>query len=129
MRHFIAYHNREKMGEHSRPCQVYTNKPIHDLTGSVVWIVEGVGRSPKRYNLLGWFTVREVTESPDSKFSTALRGIEPGFEEHVRLNEFEWFPDFRRRMGNFAFGLQPIVDDKIVSHLKEIAAYAGQALE
>lgn len=36
MRHFVAYHNRAKMGEHARPFQVYTNKSIRDLKGSVV---------------------------------------------------------------------------------------------
>lgn len=129
MRHFIAYHNREKMGEPSRPSQAYTKKPLRDPKGSVVWIIEGLGRSPKRYNLVGWFTVREVIESQHPEFSTALRGNEPGFKEHIRLNEFEWFPDFRRRMGNFAFGLQSVVDNKIVNHFKRIAAHAGQALE
>ena len=121
------------MGEHSRPFQVYTNKSIHDLKGSVVWVVEGVGRSPKQYNLVSRFIVHRVEESPHAAFKTAgygddRDGISHELKEHIRLNDFEWFPDFRRRMGNFGFGLQPVTDDEVVNHLEKLAEGEGERL-
>jgi hypothetical protein len=134
MRHFVAYHNRDKMGEHSRPFQAYTNKTIHDLQDNVVWVVEGLGRSPKQYNLVSWFIVRNLERSPHEAFKIALYGDDRNndrhryeFKERIRLNEFDWFSDFRRRMGNFGFGLQPVTDDEIVSHLNGVAKLEGRA--
>jgi hypothetical protein len=129
MRHFIAYHNRAKMGEHARPFQVYTNKSIRDLKDSVVWIVEGVGRSPKEYNLVSRFIVRKVECSPHAEFKTAGYGDGHEFRKKIRLNDFDWFADLRTKMGNFGFGLHPIVDSEILRKLEELAAREGARFE
>ena len=125
MRHFVAYHNRDAMGEISLPFQVETRKPTRGLIGSVVWVVEGIGRSPKQYDLVSWFIVTRVEKSLRAEFETAAYGDGPDrheFKERVRLNGFDWFPDFRTRMGNFAFGLQPVTNEEVVNRLLEIAA-------
>jgi hypothetical protein len=47
MRHFIAYHNTEKMGRplhDSEPLRLLTNKPVNHLLQNIVWFVTGGGR-------------------------------------------------------------------------------------
>ena len=130
MKHFVAYHNREKMQRKAKPFQVYTNKPLKNLENGIVWVIEGIGAPPKEYVLLSWFSVQEVVEpSPDPGFRFAGYGSGHEFREHLRLNYFDWFSAFRRRMGNFGFGLQPIKDPATVERLEGFAKREGHLPE
>ena len=51
MRHFIAYHNTEKMGRplHSgEPLRLLTNKHVNHLHNNVVWFVTGEGAGTRQ---------------------------------------------------------------------------------
>jgi len=54
MRHFIAYHNTEKMGRplHAdEPLRLLTNKAINHLQNETVWFVIGEGTGERQYSL------------------------------------------------------------------------------
>ena len=54
MRHFIAYHNTERMGWHLHdrdPFRVLTRKPVRHLVNQTVWFVVSQGALPRRYSL------------------------------------------------------------------------------
>ena len=80
MRHFVAYHSKDRMGysaEESNPFGLYTSKNLSNPIGDVVWIVAGVGASPKQYVLSSWFVISSVTEAehPDFGFTVPARRI------------------------------------------------------
>jgi len=78
MRHFIAYHNSEKMGyEDSDPTVLYTSKTSSEI-GDAIWIITGSGKSPKRFSLTSWFVVNEIAATDDARFAFAVRGTEGG---------------------------------------------------
>ena len=129
-RHFVVYHSREKMGEDSKPFQLYTNKTVDN--GSLIWTIEGTGKRPTHFTLNCVFIVTTVEEpSPHPDFHWAAYGSkERGhhFQPHIPLNELEWFPAFRSHMGNFGFGLHPLLEEKYINELVRIAEREGVML-
>ncbi|MGR9000140.1 MAG: hypothetical protein ACU88J_13985, partial [Gammaproteobacteria bacterium] len=59
MRHFIAYHNEQKMRysctEIPEPPRVKTSKFVCGLEGVTVWLIAGEGKSPKSYYIAAKF--------------------------------------------------------------------------
>jgi hypothetical protein len=47
MKHFVVYHNPEKMGysadELTEPC-IVTNKAVEGLIGNRIWLIQGKGK-------------------------------------------------------------------------------------
>jgi hypothetical protein len=131
MPHFVAYHSEKRMGYEAEDCEpfsLYTSKKIADI-GDIVWIITGKGDSPKQYYLCEWFLVSKLTEADDSEFGISLCGEEGGsFDKMPRLDHLEWFPDFRRRMGNFGIGLTEL-NPAVIEALRRVAVEAGHPQE
>src|SRR5579871_3592014 len=116
MRHFVQYHNPEKMGH---PCglsddySIFTNKPfslLATLPGNLVWLIGGEGR-PRQYSLCYVFLVDEIGESDEPAFRWYARG-ERGrqFRPPLRLDHDPWFRSFLWRHANFSLGLRALSD-------------------
>lgn len=128
MLHYIAYHNRQRMQLFSSPYELYTNKNPKDLTGSTVWGIEGIGKSHKDFYLVHTFMVKEVRASPHPEFKIAAYGDPQNgyeFSPHIHLNEFEWFQDLKKKMGNFGFGLQRLKAAVYINELSMLAYGQG----
>jgi hypothetical protein len=63
MKHFVAYHNTEKMGRplhKGEPLRLLTNKPVQPLLHHTVWFITGEGSGSRHYALGSVFRVTEV---------------------------------------------------------------------
>ena len=127
MRHFVQYHNTERMGyrcgegETGR-FEMLTDKPIRHLLDNTVWLIAGEGRrSPKRYFLCKRFIVDHVGEDPEGRFKYCASG-EHGirFRPLVPLDEYPWFHDLKASVQNFSLGVREI-DGRYVAELETLA--------
>ena len=129
MRHFIAYHNTENMGEtleESNPLRLLTNKPVHGLLKNTVWFVTGEGpTSMRQFSLGSMFRVTEVGDCEEHGFMRFASGPGHVFRPPVPIMEMEWFQDVLRATGNFAFGVQEVKDEGVIAGLLCIARQAG----
>jgi hypothetical protein len=121
MKHFVVYHNPEKMGyladEFNEPC-VLTNKPVEGLGGARMWLIQGKGK-PRQYFLRGTFTVVSIDRDTDEGFRYRVRGRNGDFfRPAIDITDLPWFKRFKRSQGNFAFGLQRISDQAVIDQLK-----------
>ena len=76
MRHFIAYHNTEKMGRSlhdGEPLRLLTNKHVNHLLQNMVWFVTGEGAGARQYSLGSVFNVAEVGDAAEDRVQ-AIRG-------------------------------------------------------
>jgi hypothetical protein len=129
MRHFIAYHNTEKMGyalSDGNPQRVLTNKPVNHLRGNTVWLVtfEGTG-TPRQYCLASVFRADKVGEKDEGGFTRYASGPGHFFHPHVPIKDTGWFPEVLRVTGNFGLGVQEVKDHAVIAGLTEIAKRAG----
>ena len=123
-RHYIVYHNAEKMGfpceEISRgPFDIVTNKPVRNIEQGIIWVICGEGK-PRSYSLCSVFIVDETgdTEDADFKFyATGSRGV--SFRPLIPLNNKDWFGEFLKSQYRFSFGLREI-DRKFVPYFEEL---------
>lgn len=136
MKHFVGYHNFERMeqeaeeaalkagenemeefGDEESPSEedgkgypygFVTRKKPDRFIGNVIWGIQGQGR-PRDYFLFDWFIV-EIAEQVDrERFTHCLRGSRgASFSDGIYLNEEPWFPEFRAVNSNFSLGLQEI---------------------
>jgi len=86
-RHYIAYHNTERMGplpDADALC-VWTNKSVTKLPGSVVWLVVGEGGHPRRYTLASVFRVSKVGPADHPGFKNCVRGEGHVFQPRPNL--------------------------------------------
>lgn len=126
MADIVVYHNPDSMGfpatDVSEP-DIVTNKPVSSASaGSRIWLLTGEGR-PRRYFLRGVFVLSEIGAGDERGFRTRIRGTDAQFfTPMVELTHEEWFPDFKRSQGNFAFGFQRISDDRFIRALESLAA-------
>lgn len=128
MKHFVAYHNTEKMGRplhESEPFRLLTNKPVNHLLQQTVWIVTGEGDDPRRYSLGSVFPVTEVGDSIVDGFTRFATGSGHVFQPPVALNEQEWFRKLLQVTGRFGLGVLEIKDETIIAGLIRLAAEAG----
>jgi hypothetical protein len=47
------------------------------------------------------------------KFDYTLEGVGVDFKNSILLNDLPWFPEFKKRNGNFGFGLRLLRDDAV----------------
>ncbi|MBA3351214.1 MAG: hypothetical protein H0U23_02095 [Blastocatellia bacterium] len=124
MNDFLAYHNPEKMGERAIDLEVHavlTKKEVPRIIGDRVWLVTGEG-SPRKYYLCDWFIVDRIETIDDPYFRKRISGRAGNFIRPMRrLDEHEWFPDFKRSNGNFGLGFQPINEVRFIKALEKIA--------
>jgi hypothetical protein len=100
---------------------IVTNKPVSDIEGDRVWLITGEGR-PRRFYLVAWFIADEAERWSGPRFGIRVFGEDGQFcDPMVELNSRDWFPDFKRSQGNFAFGLQRITNKRFVEGLEAAA--------
>ena len=124
---YLVYHSPDSMGwtaDEIEDFAIVTNKSTVDVIGDKIWLITGEGR-PRKYSLVGWFIADSVGRSGDSAFGKRISGTQgTWFQPMPRFDGEEWFADFRRSQGNFAFGLQPINDQRFIRGLEAICATA-----
>jgi len=120
-KHFVQYHSVEKMGSYPDYEEsgnqgsetlnhgIFTKKrlAINTLGSSIVLIV-GAKSSPTsktRYFLWSEFVVEDITVDHNDDVYI-VEGIGDLLKQPVELTDLSGFSDFRKRNGNFAYGLQ-----------------------
>jgi hypothetical protein len=124
MKHFVVYHNPEKMGysadEIYEPC-IVTNKAVEGLIGNRIWLIQGEAK-PRRYVLRGSFIVVSTGPDIEDGFRHVVRGRKGEFfKPPICISALPWFDRFKRSQGNFAFGLQRISEAAVVDELKRVS--------
>ncbi|MBI3462654.1 MAG: hypothetical protein HY000_06270 [Planctomycetes bacterium] len=128
MRHFIAYHNNQKMGRalhEGQPLRVLTNKTVDHLLQNTVWFVTREGSQAREYSLGSVFRVAETGDVTEGHFQRFATGTGHVFMPPAPIHEMEWFPDLLRSTGNFAFGVTEIKNDAVIAGLMWLASQAG----
>jgi hypothetical protein len=128
MRHFIAYHNTEKMGarlEDADPLRLLTNKPVRHMLQNTVWFVTGEGAGVRQYALGSVFRVTEVGDTGEERFKRFASGPGHVFRPPEPIKDKEWFAETLRVTGHFALGVQEIKDPTVITELSRLAAAAG----
>lgn len=124
MADFLVYHNPDKMGYPASDVtelSIVTNRSASGAKGARVWLVTGEGQ-PRVFKLRGYFIVDQVGRSDHPDFKIEVSGSAGRlFKRMPDLNDLDWFADFKRSQGNFAFGFQPIKDPRFVKGLLAVA--------
>src|SRR5687768_1309927 len=124
MQDFVVYHNPDEMGEldSSRSeLRIVTNKRVRDVIGDRVWLITAKDR-PRKFYLCSWFIVGAVEDAQDEGFTTRLRGSHgQNFHPTIPIPNEEWFQEFKKNQGNFAFGFQKISNSETIERLEELA--------
>lgn len=90
MRHFVQYHNTEKMRGPPRPAagepyRIVTSKPVGELTGNTVWLIAGEGK-PRTYTLCYRFVVDRVGDAEEGGFRHFASGTEGRTFDAIPVN-------------------------------------------
>ncbi|WP_437228012.1 hypothetical protein SH661x_000671 [Planctomicrobium sp. SH661] len=128
MRHFIAYHNVEKMGRtllEGQPLQILTNKSVNHLLNNVIWIIVGEGRESRTYSLGSVFIVTETGNADDSGFKYRASGSGYAFDPPVPIADTDWFTDLFNATGHFGLGVTPIKNAVVIQGLMRTASSHG----
>jgi hypothetical protein len=128
MRHFIAYHNTEKMGRslsEGEPLRLLTNKHVNHLVQNTVWFITGEGSDARQFSLGSVFCVAEVGEAAEDGFKRFAAGPGHVFEPPIQIKEMPWFPEVLRATGHFGLGVQEVKDEAVITGLVQLAAQAG----
>ncbi len=132
MRHFIAYHNTEKMGRalHTdAPLRLLTNKPINHLLEQTVWFVVGEGAGVRQYSLGSVFRIAEMGDAQEDGFKRFASGPGHVFDPPMPIKDLPWFPEVLRVTGHFGLGVQEVKDEIVIVGLTKIANDAGYTVE
>jgi hypothetical protein len=133
MRHFIAYHNTEKMGRplhEGEPLRLLTKKKaLRHLEENTVWFVTFEGARPRQYSLGSVFRVTETGDTAEEGFTHFASGRGHVFVPPVPIKDTGWFPEVLRVTGHFALGVQEVKDEAVITALTSIAAQAGYQIE
>jgi len=131
MRHFIAYHNTEKMGRslhEGQPLRLLTNKHVNHLLHNMVWFVTGEGPGVRQYSLGSVFNVAEVGDAADAGFKRFATGPGHVFQATIPIKEMPWFAEVLRVTGHFGFGVHEVKDEAVIAGLVQLAAQDGYEL-
>jgi hypothetical protein len=125
MRYFIGYHNEEKT---KMPCtrlpypRLRTKRPVAGTEGGVVWVVAGMGSSPKRYVLTSQFTIEKCEENkyPAEDLPNEVSGTGRLFGASISLDRTTLLDTLRRVSANFISGFREIDDPSLIAQLKAL---------
>lgn len=126
MRHFLAYHNAEKMGyscEAIPEPRVKTSKAVVGLEGVTVWLVSGEGKSPKRYYLAARF-ISEKCESGlyrGSDLPNQISGAGTLYGKSKPITGTTLYSLLQRQSANFVNGFFELRDAAAISGLERLA--------
>ena len=118
---YIQYHNSKKTGvscldlDYKKGFGVSTSKSVPNLVGNRIWLIGGLGKSPKQYYLCNYFIVDEIGPAKDQRFFKyfVAGGTGVGFEPPILLNNLDWFSDFLQSQQNFHFGLRKLAREDV----------------
>ncbi len=132
MRHFIAYHNPEKMGyqytvSSDKQEYILTNKPVKHVIGNTVWVV--TFEAEHDYSLASVFVVSSADEWNEAGFKHRISGRGHSFYPWKRIKHLSWFAKLMTATGNFGLGLQEVSDAVVVKGLVAIAEKDGYEIE
>jgi len=125
MRHFVAYHNVDKMGvefkDHkpfqfrSRKRESYLSKTI----GSSVWVFSGkTDGGKKMYYLEAVFYPDKIYSDSEKQDLIYIEGAKGHyFEPPVNVNRFSWVMRLLKKQSNFSLGINEIQDDEVIDQL------------
>lgn len=135
MRHFVAYHNAEKMGYEYRSvgeCSFFSRKALiflEQTVGAMVWIING-SRSGTRnttYTLRAVYVPHEVVDADDVGFDYIVAGtVGHDFDPPIELNSLSWFSVFLKSQSNFSLGINEIKDTVTIERLATLAEEAEE---
>ena len=128
MRHFIAYHNTEKMGRplhDGDPLRLLTNKPVNHLHQNTVWFITGEGAGTRQYSLGSVFRVAEVGDTTEEGFRRFAAGPGHVFNPPVPIKDMPWFSEVMRVTSHFSLGVQEVKDETVIAGLSLLAANDG----
>lgn len=124
MRHYMQYHNTERMGYgcadiRTGPIGIVTQKRIPDVLGDIVWVICGEGK-PRRYGLCARFIAQKI-HSEDEGTETTVRGEGTLFTPDIPLSNEPWFKNFLADYQNFSLGFREIKEQKYIDRLEALA--------
>jgi hypothetical protein len=128
VRHFIVYHNPQKMGPmdpQDVKLSIVTGKSVNKLLGDRIWLLMGEGK-PRRFCLCATFIVDSIYPDEEKKpypnLACGTEGIV--FDPFVSLDGHPWFEELKTKQGNFAFGLQIVKERRFINGLVAAGALA-----
>ncbi|UZR30738.1 hypothetical protein [Methylococcus mesophilus] len=126
MRHFIAYHNQQKMGYSCADIpepRVQTSREVEGLEGVTVWLVAGEGENPKAYFLAAKFVAShcERNSTSGSKFPYLIAGPGSLYKKSIPLGGTSVLAQIRKESANFVRGFYETKNPSIVSALNALA--------
>lgn len=125
MRHFVQYHNPDKM-DPFRPSKkmfgIVTDKRAGLREGDTVWLVTGKGR-PRQFFLCETFVVEKIDSQGAGKFRYRMSGSDGKSLYPLKIDKgSSWFRELLRITGNFRYGLQPISSKAIIQSLEKVSS-------
>lgn len=128
-KHFVIYHNVEKMGEpECFPNKIFaayseSTKINGEWEDGIVWIIVGRGR-PKQYYLLNHFKINRVL-IPWKNFNSKLRTIIGREKEGkwytppILLSDKNWCKEFVQHANKFQWPCE-LTNKNLIHHLKNL---------
>lgn len=122
MRHFIGYHNAEKMKYSSTTLtepKLKTGKKVTGLGGATVWLIAGEGASRKDYFIASKFIVTDCDEGlyPGTKHPNQVSGIGALYKLSKPISGTKLLDDIKSETNNFRNGFHEIGSSKLISDL------------
>ena len=126
MRYFIGYHNEVRTGLLCTKLpypRIRTKKSVVGTEGATVWVVAGIGKSPKRYALTSTFRINECRDGKNPGTDLPNEAWGPGklLGDSIPLDGTVILADLKRMTANFVSGFREITDPTIVAELKRLA--------
>jgi hypothetical protein len=127
MKHYMQYHNADKMGYGCAgitvdPLSIITQKPVPDIRGDVVWIICGEGK-PRRYGICARFVVTTIDVEPGE--GTTVSGEGTLLEREIPLNNEPWLKRFLADYQNFSLGFREVKEREYIEQLERLLVTAS----
>lgn len=126
MRHFMAYHNSQKMGysciDIPAP-QAKTSKNILGLEGVTVWLIAGEGDSPKCYYLTSTFIADKCEQNRyiGEKLNNQISGRGRLLKKTIPISETPLLKALKKQSANFVNGFGELKDIMVIKGLQALA--------
>lgn len=125
MRHFIAYHNEQKMRYSCTEIpvpRVKTSKSVSGLDGVTVWLIAGEGKSPKSYYLAAKFTATKCEPNlyPGTDLPNQISGEGTLFKKGILLNGSTLLKLLQNKSANFVNGFYESRDPTAIAYLEAL---------
>lgn len=130
MKHFVAYHNTQRMGQEFGAAVAlrFQSKKLASVKSSVgnrIWVIQGDRKGAKMaFSLRAAYVGKSVKSIGDNTYViTGNRTVK--FAPPLLVNDFEWFRDLYKAQNNFSFGFNQIGDDTVIAALNALEVEAA----